>query len=101
MKVKIVKSVAESEVVEVELNGSATLIRQELPVAYEIVDARLLVMNKRVIEANDRHKKLFKTSPEAYRAVIEIFEVLTGRRAPGPVGPQPEPEVETPPVVAE
>lgn len=105
-KISIFKTTADGEQVNVEIDltnehlaqmkpttrkdgqGNSEIVpakslRQVFDHAFQLVDDRLLEMNKRIMASNVLVKKL---SPEAQYAVTNIFEVLHGRSQ----GPAPE-----------
>ena len=88
MKLTIIKVTADGEQCSIEYNVSGDEVklhragkqhlREALAPAFDLIDARLLEMNKRIMAANYLVTKL---TPEARFAVNNVMDVLHGRSA--------------------
>lgn len=86
MKLTIIKVTADGEQCSIEYNVSGDEVklhragkqhlREALAPAFDLIDARLLEMNKRIMAANYLVTKL---TPEARFAVNNVMDVLHGR----------------------
>lgn len=88
MKLTIIKVTADGEQCSIEYNiggdevkahrAGKQHLREALAPAFDLIDARLLEMNKRIMAANYLVTKL---TPEARFAVNNVMDVLHGRSA--------------------
>jgi hypothetical protein len=88
MKVTVIKVTADGEQLSVEHNFSGDELklhragkqhlREAFSPGFDLIDARLLEMNKRIMAANYLVQKL---SPEARFAVDNVMDILHGRTA--------------------
>ena len=81
MRLVIAKATAEGEQFNVEFDLPEGLDPSQIRPVLEFLDARLLEMNLRIINAN---KKVRSLGPDAQMAVHEVMDVLYGRRQQAP-----------------
>ena len=81
MRVLIAKQCAEGEQINAEFDFPEGLDHAQVKETLAFLDARLLEMNLRVINAN---KKVRSLGPDAQMAVHEVMDVLYGRRQQAP-----------------
>ena len=94
VKVQIIKLISDGEQVSVEANlerrdfeqvEKGTPLLVHFKPYFDLVDDRSYEKNKRVQASGYYQKKLAKLSPEAYTMVIEIWDILHGRKDGRPV----------------
>lgn len=81
MKVTVVKNVFNGEQVSVELDHAdvGRRLEESLARAYAVVDARLIEMNRRVMEGSHYLRAIAKHYPWLYAGITRVVDVLGGQ----------------------